>query len=310
MDDQPGNALPPGPPPPEPRPAAGTPAAPEPPPPTGLPATPPGPVAPAAPAAPGGFYPATHTEPGAPVPPQVAPPKRRRGLIGVGAALLTALVAILLKFGLPLLLGAAATGVLGSVFGGAYGKLPSDQQKALEARFDAAIGTTLDGKSDVEKTAAIDAMITSGLPRLDDAPLVDKIHLTVKLLNGTDEATCAKLARATASGKEDSDALLKSLDALDTDSVGRWYDINIQAIEADAASRPVRTADNAAAERILTTIASGLSATEAAQISALYSGTGTASDADACGGIRTLYNRIDALPPSDLAIAALYDASP
>jgi hypothetical protein len=237
-------------------------------------------------------------------------PKRRRGIIGVGAALLTALVAIFAKFGLPLLVGVAASGVLGSVFGGAYDKLPSDQKHALEARFDAAVGNSLDGKSDAEKTAAIDAMITSGLPRLDDAPLVDKIHITVKLLNATDEATCAKLARATATGKEDSDALLKSLESLDTDAVGRWYDINIQAIEADAASKPVRTADNAAAERILTTIASGLSATEAAQISALYSGTGSASDADACGGIRTLYDRIDGLPPADLAIAALYDASP
>ncbi len=293
MDDQPGSGTP------------------EPAPPLDAPGPDPSPPpAPVAPAAPGGIYPATATEPGVPVPPQVAPPKRRRGLMGGAAALVVALAAILAKFGLPLLVGVAASGVLGSVFGGAYDKLPSDQQKSLEARFDAAVGTTLDGKSDAEKSAAINAMITSGLPRLDDAPLVDKIHLTVKLLNGTDEATCAKLARATATGKEDPDALLKSLQSLDTDSVGRWYDINVQAIEADAASKPVRSADQAGAERILTSIASGLSPAEAAQISALYSGSATTSDADACGGIRTLYNRIDALPPSDLAIAALYDASP
>ena len=48
------------------------------------------------------------------------------------------LVAAFAKFGLPLLIGVAATGVIGNIFGGPYGRLPSDQQQALERRFDAA----------------------------------------------------------------------------------------------------------------------------------------------------------------------------
>jgi hypothetical protein len=259
---------------------------------------------------PPGVYPATFTAPGEPSAGPVTPaPKRSRRGIGILAAVGVGLVAAFVKFGIPLLIGAAASGVLGSVFGGPYGRLPSDQQQAFEQRFNAAIGSRLDGVPDAQRTGKVDAMITSGLPRLADEPLVDKIHLTVKLLTAADEATCARIARGTAAGTGDADALLKALEALDVASIGRWYDINIQAIEAEAASTPVRALDAAEAERILGDMIGAFSEAESAQLTALY-GTGPATDADACGGMRALYRHIEDLPPADLAVAARYDVSP
>ena len=80
-------------------------------------------------------------------------------------------------------------------------------------------------------------MIRPGCPARDD-PLVERIHLTAKLGTAADEATCARLARSIASGKGDAESTRKALEALDVASIGRWYDINIQAIEAEAASTP------------------------------------------------------------------------
>src|SRR4051795_5690488 len=109
-------------------PSAGPPAAP--------PALPPPPDAPPAPAltqAPGGVYPAVASLPGDPATGPTAPsPKRRRRALGVVTGATAVVVAIFLKFGLPLLVGTAVSGVLGNVFGGSYSKLPADQQRALQ----------------------------------------------------------------------------------------------------------------------------------------------------------------------------------
>ena len=85
--------------------------------------------------------------------------------------------------------------------------------------------------------------------------------------------------------------------------------MNIQAIEAEAASTPVRAVDAAEAERVLGDVLGSLSEAESAQVVALF-GTAPATDADACGAIRAFYRRVEALPPADRAIAALYDVSP
>ena len=129
-------------------------------------------------------------------------------------------------------------------------------------------------------------MITSGLPRLPDEPLVDKIHLTVKLLDrGRRGDLCADREGDRVGHVADAEALLKGLEALDVDSIGRWYDINIQAIEAEAASTPARAVDPAEAERVLGGMIGAFSEAEAAQLGALY-GTGpvpaTPTPAAAC----------------------------
>lgn len=194
--------------------------------------------------------------------------------------------------------------------GGPFAKLPSDQQKALEQRFDAATGDIIKGLSEAETTAKVDAMLVAGLPRLSDKLLVEKVQLTVKLLNAADEPTCARVARATATGADDGDAMSTAIGAMDTVSIGRWSAYNVSAIEAEAKGSPdARSVPEADSSRVLDDVFGRFSETEAEQIGTLYQGA-EVSDADACAAFRALYTHISELPAPDLAIAALYDVSP
>jgi hypothetical protein len=249
---------------------------------------------------------------GTPVEPVAAAParKKRGGLVALVIGAVVVIGGLFLKFGLPILVGTAVSGVLGGVFGGPFQKLPSDQRQALEQRFDAAVGETLKGLSDADTSAKVDSMLLAGLPRLGDELLADKVHLTVKLLKASDEATCARVARATASGKDDTEAMSAAINALDAVSIGRWFDINVSAIEAEAKGAPAqRTVAKADSDRVLGDVFARFSDTEAQQIGSLYNGSET-SDADACSAFRALYTHIEELPAADLALAALYDVSP
>jgi hypothetical protein len=261
--------------------------------------------------APGGVYAASAgPTDGSGILAPTTPAPRNRGRLAVVGALGVAAVIFFGKIALGMLTATAVSGVLGGVFGGPFEKVPSDQREQMEKRFDAAVGDDLKGLSDAEVEARVQAMLTDGLPRLADEPLVERMQLTVKLSDTADEATCARLARSSSTGTQDSDAVLKALGMLDSNSIARWYEINLSAIEANAAGSPAaRTADTAEAERILGEMVNGLTAEEMASVSALYNG-GQVPDADACAGFRTLYEHVMALPDRDVAIMALYDVSP
>jgi hypothetical protein len=256
---------------------------------------------------PPGVVPAVYATPIAPQTP-AAPAARRRGgilLVALGAG-----VALFLKLILPILLGTAVSGVLTGVFSGPFDKLPADQKQTLEQRFEAAAGDTFEGLSEAETATRIDAMIRSGLPRLSDELLVEKIHLTSKLLMAADVPTCARVARASATGGNDGKALHDAVNALDTPAIGRWFDITVSAIEAAAADAPPeRTVPQREADRVLGDIGGRFSEAEGRQFTALFSG-GEVNDEDACGAARAIYNHMEELPPADLALAALFDASP
>jgi hypothetical protein len=255
--------------------------------------------------APGGIYPAT-PDGAAAVPPGG---RRRAAWPAAIAAVVVALVALLFKFGLPLLVGTAVSGVLGGMFGGPFEKLPADQRQALEQRFDVALDGSLEGRSDRDVALMVDAMLSSGLPRLGDDLLTERLHLTQGLLDGADTATCARIARAAVTGGIDRDAMTTALDAMDAASVGRWFDINITAIEANAAADPVRSVDVAEVDRVMGDVFARLTDQEAQQLTALYGG-GDVPDADACDAFRAIYRTMASLPPHDLAVAALVDVSP
>ena len=272
-------------------------------------APPPVPDAPtSAPPAPGGVYPpgvypAVYGTPAEPTVAAASSPKKRRGL---AAVLIGIVVVAFLKIGLPILVGTAVSGVLGGVFGGPFEKLPSDQKQAFEQRFEAATGDTLKGLSDSEKLTKAQAMLQSGLPRLSDELLVERIHLTTKLLMASDVATCARVARATATGVQDEDALSTAVGAMDTASIGRWFEIAVSAIEADAkGSPPPRSVPQAETERLFGDVVATFSDNESRQLDTLFSGT-AASDADACSAMRAFYTHIEELPAAELALVALY----
>jgi hypothetical protein len=256
---------------------------------------------------PPGVYPAVYAPPDAPAPEAEPAGKRRRGIVVVA---LGAVAFLVVKFIVPILFATAVGGVLTGVFGGPFEKLPSDQKRALETRIDASTGEAFKGLSEVEQSSRIDAMYRSGLPRLTDELLVEKVHLTVTMLNAADVATCARVARATATGVNDRPALEAALNAMSGEAVGRWFEISVSAIEAGAnGSPPERTVVQADSDRVLAALGATLSDTEGRQVRALYDGS-QASDDDACGAVRAIYMHMEELPAADLSIAALADVAP
>lgn len=274
-------------------------------------ATPPELAGPPPAPAPGGIYAASPGSlDGSGILAPAAPAARNRGRWAVIGALGVAAAIFIGKIAIGMLTATAVSGVLGGVFGGPFEKLPSDQREQMEKRFDAAVGDDLKGLSDTDIDARVQAMLTGGLPRLEDAPLVERLQLVVKMADAADEATCARVARASSTGTQDPEAVLDALGSLDSGSIARWYDINLSAIEAMTADAPApRAADATEAERILGDLVNGLSQDEMTAVSALYNG-GTVADADACLAFKTLYGHVVALPGQDVAVMALYDVAP
>lgn len=247
--------------------------------------------------------------PGLPPMPPPAPARSRRG-VAVVTAVLAVVVGVGLKWVLPLVLVSSVSGVLGNVFGGPFDKLPSDQRDALGKRFEAAVGTQLDGLSDEASGAKVDELIRGGLPRLSDQLLVERIRLTITFMGKTDLASCASIARSTASGGSTDSAMSTAISTLDTASIGRWFDINITAIEAQSAGTPaVRAVDEASSSRVLGIIVDAMSPDEMTKLNELYGG-GEVTDETACGAFRAFYGHIGELSSADIAIAALYDVAP
>ena len=242
--------------------------------------------------------------------PATQPMTRKKGILAGIGALGVAGIAILVKYALPIFFAASMSGALTSVFGSAFEKLPADQRDAMEKRFEAAIGKKIDGLSDAQAKAVIDEAFNDGFPRLADEPLVDRLHIAVKMIGTADAGTCARMARSSATGEQDQDALLAAVGTLDQASVARWYDINIQALEAAATGAPAaRTVPGSESDRVLQATVSLMSDAEYAQLEQLY-GSSEVPDADACGGFRALYTAMEKLSADDFAVLALYDVSP
>lgn len=283
------------------------------------------PVPPANPPAAPGMPGAALAPPGAPfggqaVPPPlgIAPPptptpspkQRNRGVLaGIGA-----LVVVVAVVGGKILIGVLTAtvvgGALSGMFGGPYEKLPADQRQQFDQRLDAALGKSLDGLSDAETSAKLQALLSGGLPRLDDASLIKHLQIFAKIIRTADTETCGKLARSTVVGKVDEDAARKAIASLDTPTFGTWVDVNVKAIEAESrGSPPARAPDAAAMNQILTGLVSKLSSADAATLGSMANGT-LVSDADACSAYRDLYGLMAGYDQSTLAKLALYDVAP
>lgn len=229
--------------------------------------------------------------------------------IGLTAAVVAG-VAVLGKLGIGFLTATVVGGALGLAFGGPFERLPADQKQQLEQRFDAAVGKTLDGLTDAQETAKVEALVSSGLVRLDDEPLVERMGLFIAMLKQSDDATCAALARTMGGGQPDDAVVEKSVNSLDTASLGRWYEINLSAIEAEARGTPAaRTADVAEVDAIFTKVVPMLSASDTQALVALSEGS-EVTDADACAAFRNLYALVGDLEDRELAVMARYDVSP
>jgi hypothetical protein len=290
-------------------------------PPAGPPAGPPAvpgwtpPQPPPQPVAAGGIYSATPTDPGAtwagqpPIQPTPGRSGGRGRTIGLGVVAL-AVVVVLVRVALGLFAATVVGNALGTFFGGPYSHLPADQRQLLEQRFDTAVGTSLDGLSDADASTAVGNMIADGMPRLDDATLVDRLRLFTAIMSQSDVATCGSIARSASSGAIDETAASNAVASLDADSFGRWVEINVSAIEAHARNDPPqRTADVSAVNGIFDQILPQLPAADTATLVAMSNGSDV-TDTAACDAWRHLYSTLFTLSSDDLPTIALYDVSP
>ncbi|MBA2383024.1 MAG: hypothetical protein H0V73_13020 [Chloroflexi bacterium] len=219
-------------------------------------------------------------------------------VIGIGGKILLGLAA-----------GAVVGGTLGALFGGPFARLPADQRSQLDARFTAAIGSRVDGLSDTDKQRRVLTLVKTGLPRLPDSVLIERVQLFTTALERTDVATCAAVARGSLQGKVDEAAAEKTIGTLETTAFGRWVEINVEAMEAEnSGAPPPRTVAQAASDTMYRQILGQLSTDDTTTIAAVAKG-GSATDEDACAAMRHLYAPGKSLDPVDLAAFALADVT-
>ena len=229
------------------------------------------------------------------------------GAIGLVAALA---VAIGLKVA-PFI----AAGVLGSALAGAFGgpwdRLPADVQKGYEQRLEAALGDQLDGLGNAEKASRLEALIKSGMPRLGDGRLVERLGLQTAALMSTSESVCAAFGRKSIGGQAvDADTAEAMFGSLATDQLIALVNISVEAIEAEAFGAPEPVfASEAETAVLIETVFTTMAEADIQTIAAMGEGSPT-TDAEVCSAIRSLYGGVDDLDPSSQAIMARIDVQP
>jgi len=199
---------------------------------------------------------------------------------------------------------------LSGFYGESFDRLPADQRQQLERRFAAAVGDSLKDLPAADAVARFNALATGGLPRLDDATLVERLGLLAAALEATPTATCAAFGRDALTGTPNPDAVQTMLGSLDARSYGRWTEINVLSIEAEAkGAPPTRSASQAALDTMWNSFGGPYSAADDATISAEQKGS-PQPDTDVCTAYRHFFQSVLALGPTDLATFALYAVTP
>lgn len=255
-------------------------------------------------------------DPGGPQPPalQAPPPKKKSSaglvltFIGVAGA---AIVAILVKFVLPLALAGVAGQVIDSAFGGPYGRLPGDVRSGFESRLEAAVGDRIKDQTDAQQAATILALVKSGLSRLDNALVDSNFRLTSKALDATDIASCAAVARAIVGGGEPpesaSSAMINTLSDAD---LRQWFEIRISAIEADVRGSPAQVMiEDSAVDPLYDKLFKIMSSDDIETFGGIAGGEDVTDDA-LCTAVRSLYASVLTLSAEETTLFARYDVSP
>lgn len=229
------------------------------------------------------------------------------GAIAFGAALA---VAIGLKVA-PFL----AAGVLGSALAGAFGgpwdRLPADVQNGFEQRIEAAVGNQLAGLGDGEKGKRLEALVRSGMPRLSDGRLVERLGLQTAALMSASESVCAAFGRQSVGGETIDARTAEALfGSLATDRIIDWVDISVEAVEAEAFGAPAAVfATEAEASALINTIFARMTEEDIQTIVAMNERNPT-TDAEVCSAVRSLYGGVNDLDPASQAVMARIDVQP
>ena len=229
------------------------------------------------------------------------------GAIGLVAALFVAIGVKVAPF--------LAAGVLGSALAGAFGgpwdRLPADVKHGYEQRVESAVGDRLTGLGDGEKANRIEAIIKSGMPRLSDGRLVERLALQTTALVSTSESVCAAFGRKSMGGQKVDAATAEAMfGSLETDQLIVLVDISVEAIEAEAFGAPEPVfASEAEASALIDQIFATMTEEDIQTIVAVSGGDPT-TDAEVCSAIRSLYGGVNDLDLTSQAVMARIDVQP
>jgi len=223
-------------------------------------------------------------------------------------ALLVGVVAV--PFAFSFIADTAPATTLSAFFGESFDRLPADQREQLERRFEAAVGDSLKGLPATDAAARVNARAAGGMPRFDDATLVERLRLLTVAVEATPTTTCAAFGRAALTGTPNPDAVSTMLGSLDTASFGRWMEIYVEGIEADGkGTPPTRSASQTALDTMWNAFGGRYSAADDAVLSAEQGGS-PQPDTEVCAAYRHIFQAALALGPTNLATFALYVVTP
>jgi hypothetical protein len=245
--------------------------------------------------------------------PQPETPKRKgfgrvgyllAGIVGVGAFAIW-------KFVVPLVLVGVAGQVFGSAFGGPYNRLPSDVRAGFEQRFEAAVGADFDDQTDAEQEARITALVKGGMPRLPDGLIDTNFRLSVKGMQTVNQAACTAIARSFFTGGEPpDDAATALIDTLSDTELQQWFEIRVQAVEAESRGTPPAVLiSDAAVDPLYEKVFLAMHQEDVDTFIQMANGT-TVEDAKLCAAARGLYGSVLTLSPGEVLTFARYDVTP
>ena len=150
--------------------------------------------------------------------------------------------------------------------------------------------------------AQTNQLIADGLQRLDDDSLVERLKINGKLLNLTDDKSCASISK----GTTDSTTIVSDLvKKLDNDSFDKWLDINYRAIEASLQFKPAQRVTEDEVAKAYSALGDKIP-TSIDRLSSILQNYDSSSDQDICWGERLLQEKALQLDDNNRNIFARY----
>ena len=237
---------------------------------------------------------------------------RRPKTIVVGAIGLVAALAVAIGMKVAPFLAAGVLGTaLAGAFGGPWDRLPADVRNGYEQRIESAVGDRLAGLGDAEKASRLESLIKSGMPRLGDGRLVERLGLQTAALMSTSESVCAAFGRKSIGGQAvDADTAEAMFGSLATDQLIALVDISVEAVEAQAFGAPEPVfASEADTTAMFEALFATMAEADIQTIAAMGEGS-PATDAEVCSAVRSVYGGVDDLDPSSQVVMARIDVQP
>jgi hypothetical protein len=240
--------------------------------------------------------------------PTGGPPSRRRR---IAVALIAVVGVIVIAAWIGNLVNRAAASYASEVYGGPFQKLSSADRDALEARFERILGHTLDGMSEDQIKARVEQLVLSGLPRLDDSHLVQRLRLETTAIDRALEADCAAFARASLGGRGVSPEIGTTLiSKLEPPDLATWFGLQADAMEAElAASAAQQRVTDSDLQATYQAIFAAMDQASVDRIAAVNGDPAGATDAAACAAVRSIYDTSVKLGSPDIELMARLDIS-